>query len=423
MVARRDCYRSSSTKTRMILFILIPLVFFSITLWRRELGVVAVLLLLPAYLLRTTVAGIPTTLLEVSIYGVVLAVGIRALMSRQLPKPHVPRWFIILGVAWIVAWIIATIFSTDHQASLGALKAWLIDPLLYGTALLVTIHTPRQRALLLQGAAMSGTIVALAGIVQMLWYRTTLQDGRLSSFFAPVANYAAMFLVPLLVIVVGAILWKQLRPRWWFSVALMSIAVILTVSFGGYLALGAGLLILWLNWPNRRQRGVAMMLAGVVLLLGIGLLTKTPYLAEKITASDRSSSLVRSQIWRTSVEMIRHYPLAGIGPNAYENIYRETIPHLYFPPLEWLVSQPHQLYLALWLETGLLGLLTFFVFIVYWFRSAWMKITSRDAYSIISAAALTTILVHGFVDTPLFKNDLMVIFVVIVILPFLRQEK
>lgn len=401
----------------------ISVLVFLITLWRREYGLAAVILLWPAYLLRTTIDGIPTTALELAIYALVVGWIVTSVRLHKFVWPKLPRHMAWLIGLWVLAWVLATVFSTDHQASLGALKAWLIDPLLFGAVLLSTIRSSRQRRIVQSAVTLSGVMVAVAGLAQLVWWRDTLQDGRLSSFFHPVANYAAMYLGPILVLTVGWLLWKQLHKGWWIAAGVMSIALALTVSFGGYVAVGVGAFMYWWRWPNRRTKGVAMMIAAVTLLLGIFILTKTPYLAEKFNTSDRSSSLVRTQIWRTSVEMIKERPLFGVGPNAYEAVYRATIPKLYWPPLEWLVAQPHQLYLALWLETGLLGLLVFLVLMTVWFKALWSKIKLGDATSIISAATMLAILAHGFADTPLFKNDLMLLFVIIVLLPFLGSEK
>lgn len=407
----------------MMLILIITAVVFLITLWRREYGVAAVVLLWPAYLLRTTIFGIPTTALELSIYALVVGWIVMSLNQKSFARPQLPRNILIFVGLWALAWIAATIFSQDRQASLGALKAWLVDPLLFGYVVLAIIGTARQRTILLQSVSLSGAMVALAGIAQLIWFRDTLQDNRLSSFFHPVANYAAMFLGPILILTVGWLLWKQLSRWWWIAVVVMAAALILTVSFGGYLAVGVGAFILWWRWPNRRAKGLAMIIAAVAILLGIFVLSKTPYLAEKFTSSDRSSALVRTQIWRTSVEMIKDRPFFGVGPNAFEPIYRATIPKLYWPPLEWLVSQPHQLYLALWLETGLLGLIVFFGLMTLWIKRVWRMARTGDEIAVTALAAMLAILAHGLVDTPYFKNDLALIFVLVFILPFLATEE
>jgi len=406
----------------MMTILLISVVVFFLTLWRREYGVGAIVLLLPSYLLRTSIFGVPTTALETSIYALTVACVISTISKREFSWPYIPRPAMYLLVLWILAWIIATAFSTDHQASLGAFKAWLIDPLLVAGVMLIAIRTKAQVAIILRALATSGIIVAVAGIIQMFFYSETLQDGRLSSFFAPVANYAAMYLGPIIVLTVGGVLWKNLGRRWWAGVIIMSIALALTVSFGGYLAVGVGLLFFLWRWPNKKTRLMVFGAGVVAATLGLFILAQTPYLAEKFNTTDRSSSLVRTQIWRTSWQMIIEHPFVGIGPNAFESVYRATIPKLYFPPLEWLVSQPHQLYLALWLETGLLGLVTFLVFIAWWMKSLWTRIKQADGLAISAVAAMLAILVHGLVDTPYFKNDLSVLFVLIATLPLLKLK-
>lgn len=399
-------------------------VIFLIALWRREYGLGAVILLLPAYLLRTTVVGIPTTALELSIYAVFLAWVIRDAARRQFIWPKLPSWALISLVFWVLAWVIATIFSQDQQASLGAMKAWLIDPLLFALILFSATRSVSQRTMLFASLALSGTVVSVAGLAQLIWFRDTLQDNRLSSFFHPVANYAAMFLGPILVLTIGAILWKILDRRWMYAVGMMLLAMFLTFSFGGYLAIAAGGIFLWWRWPNNIAKRRVLVISLLAIVLGGTLIaTMTPYLKEKINFTDRSSSLVRTQIWRTSWQMIVEHPIVGIGPNAYEPVYRATIPKLYFPPLEWLVSQPHQLYLALWLETGLLGLLTFLAFGWFWAKRCWPRIRSGDGATVIAMAAMIAILAHGLVDTPLFKNDLMILFVLVVMMPLIGQPE
>lgn len=405
-----------------VLLLSAPLWIIPLTWWSTEYGVFALITLWPTYLLRTSIGGVPTTTLELSIYGLVLGSILHWAPKGGWHWPKLPRWYHAFGLGWILAWTLATIFSTDHQASLGALKAWLFDPMLFGAVVLVMVHSARQRTVILRAAISSGAIVATAGIVQVLAYQETLQDGRLSSFFHPVANYAAMYIGPLLVLGVGAVVFRQLSRRWWLANLLMATALTLTVSFGGYLAVGAGLVIIWWRWENPVWKKRSLMGAGVAVLLGLGLLLQTPYLGEKFRTTGRSSGLVRAQIWRTSIEMIKQHPLFGVGPNAYEAVYRQTIPTLYWPPLEWLVAQPHQLYLALWLEAGLLGVLVFLSTVVLWFRHLRPRLAQREPITVIAAAALITILVHGLVDTPLFKNDLVLLFLLILLLPLLNTE-
>lgn len=403
----------------MIIATTIAFAVFLVTLWRRDFGMGALILLWPAYLLRTSLWGVPTTALELSVYGASLAALIVNTYRRQWSRTTLPRWWLTAMLLWVIAWVVATAWSADRQASLGALKAWLVDPLLFGWLILETTHREQSRRLILKAAMVSGLVVAIAGLTQLWFFRGTLQDNRLSSFFAPVANYAAMYLGPLLVLTVAAVFWKLVDRRWLMAAGVMAVALALTVSFGGYLSVILALALLWWRWPDRRVKRLTLAAGVAVIGFGILVLSFTPYLSEKLNTRDRSSSVVRTQIWRTAVEMIKDRPWLGVGPNAFELVYRQTIPKLYWPPLEWLVAQPHQLILALWLETGLLGLIAFTFFLWRWWQWLRPRFSVSEGPAVVAAAAMTAILVHGLVDTPYFKNDLAMVFVFVALLPLI----
>ncbi len=137
--------------------------------------------------------------------------------------------------------------------------------------------------------------------------------------------------------------------------------------------------------------------------------------------------MVRTQIWVTSWALIKQHPVVGIGPNTFEPNYRAEVPKHYWPPLEWLVAQPHNLYLALWLEIGLLGLAAFVGFMVYWTRLVWRLARqagpAERAIMLSALAAVLAILVHGLFDTPYFKNDLALELTLLIILPWLSRAE
>jgi O-antigen ligase len=68
--------------------------------------------------------------------------------------------------------------------------------------------------------------------------------------------------------------------------------------------------------------------------------------------------------------------------------------------------------LNFWSEIGLFGLLAFLGIIVWFYK---IGIRNREyGISIILMAAMTALLVHGLVDVPYFKNDLSVLFWILV---------
>ena len=391
--------------------------------WRPMVAVAVLNLLWPAYLVRTSVSGIPTTLLEVSLYAVSLGVII-SLWRKRWPRPKIPAdrtlWWLLLW--WSGSWIIATLFSPDIRASLGALKAWWFDPLLFAGLLWVVVRTATERTLLIRSLVSSAAVVAVAGLYQLGFVRNTLQEGRLSSFFTPVANYAAMYLAPLLVFGVALALFRTLQKAWWVLLFVIGLALLATLSYGGFAAAVAGGFVAWLFLPATRLKRNIALATIILLIIGGGILATTKNFRQHFDA-DRSSGSVRRQIWVTSWALITKHPLLGVGPNAYEVAYRQELPKHYFPPLEWDVAQPHNLALALWLETGLAGLLAAITIVVYFFRRLsrhWQNISQRP-YTIAALAAFVAILVHGIVDTPFLKNDLALLAVAIMMIPWVGR--
>ena len=80
------------------------------------------------------------------------------------------------------------------------------------------------------------------------------------------------------------------------------------------------------------------------------------------------------------------------------------------------MPQPHNLYLAVWLEAGLIGLLGFFLLIAAWFRNLVSLRHPDDGNERIKKTSallmglLGLYLALGLVDTPFFKTDLAFIF-------------
>ena len=105
--------------------------------------------------------------------------------------------------------------------------------------------------------------------------------------------------------------------------------------------------------------------------------------------------------------------------------YKEYSDALPTSPIERSVILPHNLYLNLWLETGFLGLIGFLGMVaVSIFESLKNFLKTKNYLIILPLAALIAILVHGIVDTPYFKNDLSLLFwIVLGMMVVLENER
>ena len=121
--------------------------------------------------------------------------------------------------------------------------------------------------------------------------------------------------------------------------------------------------------------------------------------------------------------IIKDNPIAGTGlasfPIVYED-YKEASHTEFFP-------NPDHLILTLWIEMGLAGLVVFGWLVVRFFKVSINLLREYKYYAVGLMAAMIALLTHGFFDTPYFKNDLAIIFWVmvglVVVLKKLKMEQ
>lgn len=387
------------------------------------LALSAVLALLPVYLIKGTILGIPITLLEVLLLGTVLGGVVSMLRQRVRPTFGGPFTFPVLAL--IAVWVASSLLSPETRAGLGALKAWLVEPVLLAWLAVTLRGGERARWIMLWGLVVGSVAPSLYGIIEKLGGFGLPPDGRLNSVFVP-ANYHAMLVAPVLAMVLALLPSVRGRTRVLLAAAagVFGLGLLLTASYGAFLGVGVAALVILSTLPMRARRfallGLAIV-AAVALASQLG--SEKFHLLGKL--NERSSSSVRVQIWHSAVRITEHHPWLGVGPNAFEIPYRETVAILYWPPLEWLVAQPHNLYLALASETGLFGLAAF-----AWLLAVWWRVAIRStralgsrSWALASLAAVTVILVHGLVDTPVLKNDLAVLFAFALVLPLVGRAE
>jgi O-antigen ligase len=215
-------------------------------------------------------------------------------------------------------------------------------------------------------------------------------------------NAAALWLAPVIFILLDSSL-----PRWPRNVlAILGIgALLVTRSLGGMLAFAlAGLLSAYALYYQKHEPRRLWLLFGAAIVLVLSFASLTGLFNQSLKKDGQTSFQARYEIWTTAVGIGRAHPFWGIGPNRFEDIYPKTVNGYFVDPIEWSVPQPHSLYLATWLSSGLLGLVSLLTLIGY---ACYLAIR-RQRYFLF--AALVAILVHGLVDTSYWKNDLAIVF-------------
>ena len=383
--------------------------------------------LLPLYYLRFNLVGLPTNFIEIL---VALLMILTLVSYRRLTLPNFwPIGLVVVGV------VLASFFALDQRVAFGIVKGWFVVPLVYYTCLNTittsearsfqseaTIFLPDQRHIFIRPLLFSLVLVSLyaigqyAGIIALLNHQLPeaqqyLDQGRAVGFFES-PNFLAMYLVPLTLLASGYfILTKSYRTCWWVSLPIVAVA--LSRSEAGLLALGAGFVWLWL-WGSSGQGAPSRSRS---VLVAIGALAVLAALWR--WADDQA----RWYIWEKAWQMIENHPILGIGPGQFQanflllgdqsGQFTTTLPY---------ALHPHNLFLNVYLSAGLLGLAGFVWLLIGLGRDFFQNAT-RSPLVLAASAGIVAVLVHGLFDSTYFKNDLAIIFWLLVFLASNRYKE
>jgi O-antigen ligase len=362
--------------------------------------------LAPAYVVRWHVGFYPTTLLEAAILLSLAAFAVDSVRARTIPSWRSP--LTLPALLLLTAGLVSIAVAPSRTASLGVYRAYIVEPTLYALLLVTVVRRPVHAYLVLAGFWTGAAVLVVADSAVVV-------VGLLNHTFNPrleppaaiyeSGNAVALFVVPL-VGIAGAVLAHapHLRARTAAGLFLL-IAVpgsVLTFSRGGWVALLAvavGLALSHrLRWRLLGGLAVVAALAGLVPVI-------RSRVAVQLSQGSGNTVGVRLELWGDTLDMLRQRPLFGAGLSGFQQRITPA-----FALRHDSAPYPHNIFLAFWSETGLLGLAAFVwvscavavMGIRGWLRGA----ADWRALSLGTLLALLAILVHGMVDTPYFKNDL-----------------
>ncbi len=366
--------------------------------------------LLPLYMIRFDV-GIPFTLLEILILITIarfftLQPKLKSLLWKNKALPGI----IIL----LIAATIGIFVAPDTYSALGIWNAYFIEPIFL--FLIYTSTLKKQDWPHVFSAFMiSALFVSLFGIFQWVFNIGIPVpwdiERRITSIF-PYPNAVGLYVAPIIGIAVTSLITKMHKPILpILTVIFGSIAIVLAETEAAFVAIPAGLLIAFLFSKARAK--MKLITAGISALIGLLLFAFIPIVKTKLTLQDYSGQVRLSQ-WSETMEMLKTRPLFGSGLNGYP----EALAPFHDPSLYEIFQYPHNLFLNIWTELGLLGILGFFIL-----TFAALRYSSRDPLSIVVIASLSIMLIHGMVDVPYFKNDLAVMTWVLLAVLFMQRSK
>lgn len=421
----------------MFYFLTIFLIAFTLIAWRNlPIAIAIIVALLPTYLIRFYIICLPTTLLEIMIL-IILAVwflqtGFKKIHKRYKKKiPYKPFLF-QTQIILIIFFATISIFAAPNiWKAMGLWRAYFLEPILFFLIFVQVIKTKKDLQKILYGLGISALAISFFAIYQKItgnfipvkmWQPE--ETRRVTSFFTS-PNAVGLFLAPIIMIYFGWLFenkFKNFVPIL-FKISVLTasiIAIVFTVSQGTF----AGLIIAFIFFIclaiKITNPSILYIKKFVVfILLIIPLLFSIIYFqnqqinkyTEKIINSPSTQN--RIVLWQGSFEFLKRNPknfIFGAGIFGFPEIQEKFREPLKMEPLIY----PHNIFLNFWMDIGLLGMLCFVWLIISFFikiKKSFSK--EKNIFYIGIAAAIITIIIHGLIDAPYFKNDLSLLFWII----------
>ncbi|MCX6795482.1 MAG: O-antigen ligase family protein [Candidatus Falkowbacteria bacterium] len=418
-------------------------------------AILLTLVFLPTYLLRFELLNIPLTALELMVLIIFAVWVIKNRKKISQPKswkaPDFWREALLIIAAASIG--VAVNFGS---ASLGVWKAYFVEPILFFLVITQTFKGKDGAKALIAALGVSAFFTALFAVYQKFSgnfignpFWAAEETRRVVSWFS-YPNAVGLFLAPLTMLLAGRFFSFPVRNNfrdslkriaYLLAIIISLLAILFAQSEGALIALAfSSWVFLFFSGKKSRYTAVTIAVIGI-----IGIASFSPikhYSTQKATLMDLSGQIRRQQ-WTETWQMLNNGRLlTGAGLSGYQSAikpfhqagifvknddpnwlkkvlwnkeYRDKV----WQPVE-IYFYPHNIILNFWSEIGFFGLL-FFLWLIakqlfLSFRGA-TKIKDRERFLVLGAGtAMTAIIVHGLVDVPYFKNDLAIIFWVIIAL-------
>ncbi|MGE5425632.1 MAG: O-antigen ligase family protein [Bacillota bacterium] len=440
-----------------ILFIIGLACYALIAFLRLDWALFILLASLPVYLLRLDLGPIPSTALELMI---LITAFFWILKEKPWKRFRASAWkarrqkypysFEIVGIL-IAAWAGLAIAGFDNSA-LGIFKAYFLEPVL--VYMMVVSRSKGSDRKYLWALGLSAGVISAVAIYQQLTgefinnsFWAEISQRRVTSFF-PYPNAVGLFLGPIVMMLFGLLfsypnrtdLLRALKKLALVIIILASLAAIFFArSEGALIGIAAGTFMTMLLY-NKQSRRLA--LAGTLAVIAVLSLYQPAwqYIEKKATLMDLSGQIRRQQ-WKETFQMLEEgRMISGAGLDNYQEavspyhqegifvknddpdwqrkvVWNDEYRKQVWQPVE-IYKYPHNIFLNFWSEITLFGALLFTWLIGRFFYESirLQKKLERDKRMIVLGliGAMTVLVVHGLVDVPYFKNDLSILFWIII---------
>lgn len=340
---------------------------------------------------------------------------LRIFLSRK--EMEIDKNIVLLFVLFFGALLVSTFFA--YRPELSAQPLWhlfyyMVPPFFLGS---IFIHTQSQRWALVLSMTTGGLVSSLYA-----FWQAGQGVSRATGFInmLELAGQLSM-LIPVLVVVLCNSS-RRIAKHWFLALTLMlsCVTLILNGTRGAWIAvsvvcLGYVLLFLYKNYKTVYWPKII-----IAIVLVISVFSMVVY--HMPGARERTISMMKFQdrnlgarfaMWPSAFDMFTDHLLVGVGVGNYHEQYAEKyaraeliVKHTGSLYESWLVHKhPHNSFLHLLAETGLLGFCTFLSLYLYVLFHFCSRVSAKEDFSMWANAALmvtSVFLLFGMSENVLF---------------------
>lgn len=407
------------------------------------LSINATFFLIPLEGARFMFFGVPIYFIELTVIGCIASFLLtrNISLSRKYKENgtcEFPPSSINIGILLILGGVITSIIDAHSEnaicplsseaflQALGILKSWFLFPILFGYSLYLASQRYFSREDLIFLLTLSFLPFGIYSFLMWFFGSGVTYDGRFESIFNS-PNAFALFLTP--AVILSWHFFQTQRTFFWIVYAMMLFLLLFsTHSYSAWIATFIAILSLedMRHCITFKRLAKTLGIAMTCILIALFSQRNAPRFEHFFNLDSRSSFASRVMIWKSAKKMLVDSPLFGIGPGNFRTCYLTY--QQYFPPyLEWSVPEPHNIFLAFWLGSGIVGLFAFCSLLWRWFQILFISIqkTKKEHRQMLLTLAtiMLAFLIHGLFDTPYWRMGLAYLFWIIFFLGILPEKK
>ena len=303
--------------------------------------------------------------------GIALLLGIAAWHTKKNGvhvSEEVKGYMKAYGV-FVLLTVPSVLFSDKPGASLkDILDYWVWRYVLF--AVVASFIHQREYLVNMLAAFLSvASVECLYTLVQVLKHVRTDDRGLGFTTGLSLAGIMCMLLPVVLVILMDSGFEKKLKKISAFSVMSLIVGLLCNKSRGAWLTELIVVPLATFRYLKQNKKYLAVVLA---VFLGIaGFMASSPRYVERVksitnTTTDTSNT-ARIWVWKSSRDMIRDYPVTGVGAGRFAEIFRGKYK---YKEDRSNISHAHNNFLQTTAESGILGLAGLLYFIGYYLYSS-----------------------------------------------------